>query len=55
MLKLRRKINGPVDLIFPGSEPNETSNYEEYVSDLVKNKKSAHDLAREKMSTQAIA
>ena len=36
MLMLGREINGPLALIFPGPDPNETSSSEQYVTDLVK-------------------
>ena len=36
MLMLGRENNGPFDLIFPGPDPDETSSYEQYVTDLVK-------------------
>ena len=53
---LGREINGPLDLIFPGPDPDETSCYEQYVTDLVKNIQAAHELAREKLKrSQAIA
>ena len=35
-LMLGRENNGPLDLIFPGPDPDETSSYEQYLTDLVK-------------------
>ena len=55
MLMLGREINGPLDLIFPGPEPDETSSYEQYVTDVMKNIQVAHEIALEKLrSSQAI-
>ena len=36
MLMLGREINGPLDLIFPGPDPDETSCYEQFVTNLLK-------------------
>ncbi|KAK3084013.1 hypothetical protein FSP39_006719 [Pinctada imbricata] len=56
MLMLGRDVNMPVDLIFPGPEPSEKEDYEDYVNKLVVQIQSAHEIAREKLkSGQAIA
>jgi hypothetical protein len=49
MLMLGREINMPVDLIFPGPDPTDTDDYEEYVCELVSQIQSVHELAREKL------
>ena len=56
MLMLGREMIGPLDLNFPGPYPDETSSYEQYVIDPMKNIQAAHELAREKLkSSRAIA
>jgi ribosomal protein L21E len=50
MLMLGREINVPVDLIFPGPQP-EDSDYDRYVSELVTQIQETHELARDKLKT----
>jgi hypothetical protein len=53
---LGREINDPVDLILPGPEPSDTTDYVQFVADLGNQIEAAHTLAREKLkSSQNIA
>ena len=56
MLMLGREVSMPVDLVFPGPEPIDELDYENYITGLVKHIQSAHEIAREKLKvSQSLA
>ena len=51
MLMLGREVTMPVDLVFPGPEPIDDLDYEDYLTKLVKHIQTAHEIARDKLKT----